>query len=96
LGINIIEGTLASRIYGATQTTERYYCSYGISPEFASRITDGAIRISGAGANGEIRIVEYPAHPFMIGTLFVPQARSQEATPHPLITAFIRTLFVAR
>jgi CTP synthase (UTP-ammonia lyase) len=96
LNINLKDGTLASRIYNATQTTERYYCSYGISPEFASRITDGAIRISGVDANGEIRIVEYPGHPFMIGTLFVPQARSREATPHPLITAFIRALAVAQ
>ena len=44
--------------------------------------------ISGVGSEGEARIVELPAHPFFIGTLFLPQARSTADRPHPLIAGF--------
>jgi CTP synthase (UTP-ammonia lyase) len=29
-------------------------------------------------------------HPFFIGTLFVPQARSTVDCPHPLVNAFLQ------
>ena len=37
----------------------------------------------------EVRILELPDHPFFVATLFVPQARSTEREPHPLVTAFV-------
>jgi CTP synthase (UTP-ammonia lyase) len=33
--------------------------------------------------------MEIYGHPFYIGTLYVPQARSTFDQPHPLVTAFI-------
>jgi CTP synthase (UTP-ammonia lyase) len=33
--------------------------------------------------------MEISEHPFFIGTLYVPQARSTPDQPHPLVTAFI-------
>jgi CTP synthase (UTP-ammonia lyase) len=44
---------------------------------------------SGWDADKEARIVELLGHPFYIGTLFVPQSRSAEASPHPVILAFV-------
>src|SRR5436309_2570342 len=35
-----------------------------------------------------IRIVELPDHPFFVATLFLPQARSTVASPHPLLVAY--------
>ena len=40
-------------------------------------------------AEGDVRVVELPEHPFFIATLFVPQLRSTAERPHPLITAFV-------
>lgn len=88
--VAILEDSRVFAIYGSTRTTEKYYCSYGINPDFVPCINHGSIRISGVDAAGEIRIVEYPQHPFLIGTLFVPQARSAAENPHPLITAFVK------
>lgn len=91
--VRLVAGSRVAEIYGSVRTTERFYCNYGISPAFVPRIKKAdAIRISGTDANGDIRIVEYREHPFMIGTLFVPQARSQPGQPHPLISAFVRAI----
>jgi CTP synthase (UTP-ammonia lyase) len=94
--LSIVEDTRMFEIYGSGETTERYYCSYGINPEFVPVIKDGSIRVSGYDSNGEIRIVEYPDHPFMAGTLFVPQARSTADDPHPVVSAFIQSVFAAK
>jgi len=47
------------------------------------------MKITGADTEGEIRVIEFPGHPFFIGTLFVPQTRSTPEQPHPLVTAFL-------
>jgi CTP synthase (UTP-ammonia lyase) len=44
---------------------------------------------SGVGGDGEVRIIELPEDPFFLATLFVPQARSTAARPHPLLVAFV-------
>lgn len=72
--------------------TESYYCDFGVNPDYVDELRRGPLRISGADDEGEIRVIEYPGHPFCIGTLFVPQARSRPAAPHPLITAFLRAV----
>lgn len=90
--IEIMADSVAFAAYGQRRTTERFYCRYGINDSFRTDIGGGGLRVSGIDPLGEIRIVEYPDHPFMVGTLFVPQARSHAENPHPLVTAFIRTL----
>lgn len=90
--VNLLDGSLVAGCYGATRITERYYCRYGIAPDSVAAVRAGPIRVSGVGSEGEIRIVEYPAHPFMVGTLFVPQARSLADQPHPLVSAFVRSI----
>lgn len=44
--------------------------------------------MSGVGEAGEIRVVELPDHPFFLATLFLPQARSSAAAPHPLLAGY--------
>lgn len=78
-----------AEIYGALMATEQYYCNFGINPEFIEILKQGPMRISGADTEGEIRVIEWPGHPFFIGTLFVPQARSTPEQPHPLVSAFL-------
>jgi len=44
--------------------------------------------VSGVGETGEVRLIEIPDHPFFMATLFLPQARSTAAAPHPLLRGF--------
>lgn len=78
-----------ARIYGAATVRERYYCNFGVNPDCVALLKNGPLRVSGADAEGEVRVVELPGHPFFIGTLFVPQARSRPGAPHPLVAAFL-------
>lgn len=81
-----------AEIYGALTATEQYNCNFGINPEFIDVLKQGPMRITGADTEGEIRVIEWPDHPFFIGTLFVPQARSTPEQPHPLVSAFLRAV----
>jgi len=85
-------GSGIADIYGALTATEQYYCSFGINPDYINALKQGPLRIAGADAEGEIRVIEWPGHPFFIGTLFVPQARSTPEQPHPLVVAFLRAM----
>ena len=80
---------LVARTYGATSVTEQYYCNFGVNPDHTATLASGDLAIVGSDAEGEVRVVELRSHPFFIGTLFVPQLRSQVESPHPLILGFL-------
>ena len=90
--MRLVPGTAAARLYGVEAVTEPYYCNYGVNAEYLKRLEDGGLRVSGLGDEGEVRIVELPDHPFFLATLFLPQARSTRATPHPLLLGFAAAL----
>ena len=76
--------------YGATSATEQYYCSFGVNPARVAELKSGPLQVSGSDAEGELRVIELPEHPFFVGTLFLPQLRTLPGRPHPLISAFVR------
>ena len=81
-------GTRASALYGVTEATEDFFCNYGVNPDYHRGLEAGGLRVSGLGGAGEVRIVELPDHPFFLATLFLPQARSTAASPHPLLAGY--------
>jgi CTP synthase (UTP-ammonia lyase) len=89
-------GSRVAAIYGTLAATEEYYCNFGVNPEYVPLLGGGPLRISGADAEGEARVIELPGHPFFLGTLFVPQTRSTPERPHPLVTAFVEAAAGAR
>jgi CTP synthase (UTP-ammonia lyase) len=88
--LQLVPGSLVSRIYGGTSATERYYCDFGVSSSRVEVLRSGALRIVGSDDEGAVRVVELPEHPFFVGTLYVPQARSRPGAPHPLVSAFLQ------
>lgn len=87
-------GSRVASIYGALSAVEQYYCNFGVNPAFVPILKAGPMHFTGSDLEGEIRVIEHPDHPFFIGTLFVPQARSTPQAPHPLVTAFLRAASV--
>jgi CTP synthase (UTP-ammonia lyase) len=81
-----------ARIYGGTTATEEYYCNFGVNPDIVPVLKSGTLRVVGSDAEGEVRVLELPDHPFFVATLFVPQTRSRAEAPHPLVNAFIETI----
>jgi len=90
MNVEVRQGTLAAAAYGALESTENYYCNFGINPAYTAELEAAGLRVTGMDTTGEVRIMEVDQHPFCMGTLFVPQARSEPGAPHPLIVAFCR------
>ena len=85
-------GSRVAHIYGATTATEEYYCNFGVNPDVIPVLKSGALKVVGSDAEGEVRVLELPKHPFFVATLFVPQTRSRAGAPHPLINAFLQAM----
>ena len=94
--VNILAGSRAAQLYGATEALEEYYCNYGVNPDYRRRLEAGGLRVSGLGDGGEIRIVEGADHPWFLATLFLPQARSRPTRPHPLIAGYAAAVTAGR
>jgi CTP synthase (UTP-ammonia lyase) len=88
--LSFTPGSRVAGIYAALTAKERYYCNFGINPDCVDVLKEGPLQFTGADAEGELRVLELPGHPFFLGTLYVPQARSTAARPHPLVTEFLR------
>lgn len=93
--LNFTPGSQVAAIYGSLSATEHYYCNFGVNPDCVHELTKGQLKVSGSDVEGHIRVMEYPDHPFFIGTLFVPQTRSSPGNPHPLVTAFLQAVIHA-
>jgi CTP synthase (UTP-ammonia lyase) len=88
--VSLKPGTRAAAIYGRNCVEEQYYCNFGLNPDCREKIEQAGLVVSGVDENGEARILELPRHPFFLGTLFVPQARSELGQPHPVVLEFCR------
>ena len=83
-------GTLAHRVYGATEISERHRHRYEFNREYEETLTAGGLKISGATPDGTyVEMVEIPEHPFFIGCQFHPEFKSKPLEPHPLFKSFV-------
>ncbi|HTB20516.1 MAG TPA: hypothetical protein VK708_20475 [Bryobacteraceae bacterium] len=89
--VAIQPGSKAAVACQATRSLEQFYCNFGLNPEYQDQLERNGLRITGHDQNDEARIVELESHPFFVGTLFVPQARSMPGKPHPLVLEFCRS-----
>ena len=86
--MTVVPGTRAAALYGSQTVVEDFRCNYGVNSAYHGALEKAGLRLSGFGEDGELRIIELPAHPFFLGTLFVPQMRSTPERPHPLLLGF--------
>jgi len=87
--ITLEPGSVLAQIYGENTVKEEYLCNFGVNPDYVDALRRGPLRVAASDAEGAVRAVELPGHPFFIGTLFLPQHRSTATAPHPLITRFL-------
>jgi CTP synthase len=83
-------GTLAHRIYGKLEISERHRHRYEFNREYEETLTAGGLRISGSTPDGTyVEMVELPDHPHFIGCQFHPEFKSKPLEPHPLFKTFV-------
>ena len=88
-------GTLAHKIYGQSEISERHRHRYEFNREYEEPMTAAGLKISGATPDGTyVEIVEIPGHPFFIGCQFHPEFKSKPLEPHPLFKSFVGASYV--
>jgi CTP synthase len=86
--------TLAYRVYGATEISERHRHRYEFNREYEALLTGGGLQISGSTPDSTyVEIVELPDHPYFIGCQFHPEFKSKPLEPHPLFQEFVKASY---
>jgi CTP synthase len=90
-------GTLAHRIYGKDEISERHRHRYEFNREYEAVLTGAGLRISGATPDATyVEMVEIPGHPHFIGCQFHPEFKSKPLEPHPLFSTFVKASYENR
>jgi CTP synthase len=83
-------GTLAHKVYGQLEISERHRHRYEFNREYEGPLTAAGLRISGSTPDGTyVEMVEIPGHPYFLGCQFHPEFKSKPLEPHPLFKAFV-------
>lgn len=80
------------KVFETNKIKEKYYCNFGLNPEYQNQLHDKGFKIVGTDSLNEARILELDKHPFFIATLFVPQDNSTQDKPHKLVTTFLKII----
>ncbi|TYO99502.1 CTP synthase [Geothermobacter ehrlichii] len=84
------EGTLARRIYGTDQISERHRHRYEFNNAYRERLQECGLVLSGINPDSDlVEIVEMKDHPWFLGCQFHPEFKSRPMDPHPLFESFV-------
>jgi CTP synthase len=90
----LLPGSLASRVYGATLVHERHRHRYEFNCLYEPHLTGKGLVISGRSPDGKfVEIIEVPNHPWFIAVQFHPEFRSKPLSPHPLFAGFVEASY---
>ena len=82
--------TLAYKVYGKAEISERHRHRYEFNREYEEPLVAAGMRISGSTPDGTyVEMIELPDHPYFIGCQFHPEFKSKPLEPHPLFKEFI-------
>ena len=86
----IAKDTLAYRIYGNTEITERHRHRYEFNNKYLEQYEQNGMTASGKNPQtGLVEIMEIKDHPFFIGCQYHPELKSTVENPHPLFVHFV-------
>ncbi len=88
----IAEDTLAYKVYGKSNITERHRHRYEVNyAQYKDVIDASGIIVSGTSVDGTLpEIIERRDHPFFIATQAHPEFKSSPLSPNPLFYALIK------
>ncbi len=82
--------SLAFRIYGEREISERHRHRYEFNREYEKLLTSYGLKISGNSPDRNfVEIIELPGHPWFLGCQFHPEFKSKPLAPHPLFSSFV-------
>jgi len=85
------EGSLAYRVYGEKEISERHRHRYEFNREYEEILVSYGLTIAGSSPDKNfVEIVEIAEHPWFLGCQFHPEFKSKPLSPHPLFVSFIQ------
>ena len=87
---DLVPGSRAHAIYGATRISERHRHRYEFNRAYEHSSPRQGLVISGKSPDGKfVEIAELPGHPCFIAVQFHPEFKSKPLQPHPLFASFV-------
>ncbi|MBO5413542.1 MAG: CTP synthase [Clostridia bacterium] len=87
----IKENTLAHKVYGKTNISERHRHRYEYNNDYKQRLEAAGLIASGTSPDGSlVEIVELPRHPYFIAGQFHPELKSRPNNPAPLFIGLVK------
>jgi len=87
----IVKGSLAHKIYGTTEISERHRHRWEFNNKYITDFERSGLIPSGKNpATGLVEIVELKDHPFFIGVQYHPELKSTVENPQPIFVHFIK------
>ncbi len=88
----IKEGTLASKVYGKKEISERHRHRYEFNNEYREELEKAGLTVSGTSPDGNlVEIVEIKDHPYFIAGQFHPELKSRPNRPAPLFVGLVKS-----
>ncbi len=86
----LVEGSLARRVYGRAEVTERHRHRYEVNNTLLAQLEAKGLRVAGRAPGTDLcEMVELPDHPWFVGCQFHPEFTSNPRDGHPLFRAFV-------
>ncbi len=86
----LTEGTLARRIYGAANISERHRHRFEFNNGYRQKLQECGLGLSGINPESDlVEVVELTDHPWFLGCQFHPEFKSRPMVPHPLFESFV-------
>jgi CTP synthase len=90
-------GTLASKVYGKAEISERHRHRYEINNAYRAQLEEKGLVMSGLNEQlGLVEVLELTGHPYFIGCQYHPEFQSKPFQPHPLFAGFVRAAIEQR
>jgi CTP synthase len=91
------EGTLARRIYGVPEISERHRHRYEVNQKYLATFVEHGLTVSGLSPDGKfVEMVELSDHPWFLGCQFHPEYKSKPTEPHPLFVSYVAAALAHR
>ena len=90
----LAKGSLAAKLYGASEISERHRHRYELAYDSDGRaaLVAAGLAVSGVSPDGKlVEVVELPQtkHPYFIACQFHPEFKSRPTAPHPLFLGLV-------
>jgi len=91
---DLIENSLAKRIYSKSKIKERHRHRYELNFEYMDTLKSKGLILSGLNPDTNlVEIIELENHPWFLGVQFHPEYKSTALNPHPVFISFVEASY---